>query len=226
MGDLCGGAGRRTDDLYLLRCGEPQRYEDRARRRDRVLDQGHRGENRTADCQTGVLSRGRHRFGRRPENVRRGVQRRGRHFRLDVGRGRQDRRSAGRRRYEGGRMDGHRYGGASVRRRRCRQRASDSELERGAALLRPPGRGVGNSRSDDRRHVESHGEKCCEGRLCGGVRRCLQRNAQKLPQHGGRDAGCRRYGERCVRRGLAGVAGLVGATGRVWRTASIRRSSP
>lgn len=55
-------------------------------------------------------------------------------------------------------------------------------------------------RPDDRRLVETDGEKRCEGCLCGGVRRRLQRNAQKLPQYGGRDAGCRRHGGRCVRR--------------------------
>ena len=200
VGHLCVRAGRGAGDLHFLRCGEPQRYEDRARGSDRVLDQGHRGADRSACHQAGVLSRGRHRFGRRPEDVRRGVQRRGRHFRLDVGRRRQDRRGAGRRRHEGCRVDGRRYGRASVRRRRCRQRAPDPELEHGAAALRPHGRGFGDPRPDDRRLVETDGEKRCEGCLCGGVRRRLQRNAQKLPQYGGRDAGCRRHGGRCVRR--------------------------
>ena len=144
VGHLRVRAGRGAGDLHFLRCGEPQRYEDRARGSDRVLDQGHRGADRSACHQAGVLSRGRHRFGRRPEDVRRGVQRRGRHFRLDVGRRRQDRRGAGRRRHEGCRVDGRRYGRASVRRRRCRQRAPDPELEHGAAALRPHGRGFGD----------------------------------------------------------------------------------
>ena len=81
VGYLRVRTGRGAGDLHFLRCGESQRYEDRARGRDRLLDQGHRGADRSAHHQAGVLSCGRYRFGRGSEDVRRGVQCGGRHLR-------------------------------------------------------------------------------------------------------------------------------------------------
>lgn len=79
----------------------------------------------------------------------------GRRLRLDLRRGRQDGADTGRRRYGRCRVDTCRDGGPSVRRHRCRQQPFDPELESRAAALRLYGRGFGDRRPDDRRHVET-----------------------------------------------------------------------